>query len=127
MTRPHPSSLASALRAFLTDYLPRQRPLSPHTLHSYRDSLKLLLQFVAGKKANPGRLTMEHLTYERVMAFLLHLETGRNNQVRENYQSALGIACDAGCPNARGCSSASPLIRLEWPGGTAVQRVVCTR
>ena len=63
MTRTHPSSLASALRAFLTDYLPQQRALSPHTLHSYRDSLKLLLQFVAGKKANPGRLTMEHLTY----------------------------------------------------------------
>ncbi len=81
MTQPHPSSLASALRTFLTDYLPRQRALSPHTLHSYRDSFKLLLRFVAGKKIHPGRLTMEHLTYERVMAFLLHLETERNNQV----------------------------------------------
>jgi integrase/recombinase XerD len=79
--RPHSSSLATALRAFLTDYLPRQRALSVHTLHSYRDSLKLLLQFVAGKKADLGQLTMERLTYERVMAFLLHLETGRNNQV----------------------------------------------
>jgi site-specific recombinase XerD len=79
--RPHSSSLGSALRAFLTDYLPRQRALSPHTLHSYRDSFKLLLQFLAGKKGNPGRLTMEHLTYERVMAFLLHLEKERNNQV----------------------------------------------
>jgi integrase/recombinase XerD len=79
--RPQPSSLASALRTFLTDYLPRQRALSLHTLHSYRDSLKLLLQFVAGKKADPGQLMMEQLTYERVMAFLLHLETGRNNQV----------------------------------------------
>jgi site-specific recombinase XerD len=65
----------------LTDYLPRQRALSIHTLHSYRDSLKRLLQFVAGKKADPGQLTMERLTYERVMAFLLHLETDRNNQV----------------------------------------------
>jgi integrase/recombinase XerD len=81
VTRPQPSSLASALRAFLTDYLPQQRALSTHTLHSYRDSLKLLLQFVAGKKADPGRLTMEHVTYERVMAFLLQLETGRKNQV----------------------------------------------
>jgi integrase/recombinase XerD len=81
VTRPTPSSLASALRAFLTDYLPRQRALSPHTLHSYRESLKLLLQFVAGTKADPGQLTMEHVTYERVMAFLLHLETRRNNQV----------------------------------------------
>jgi site-specific recombinase XerD len=79
--RPQPSSLASALRAFLTDYLPRQRALSPHTLHSYRDSLKLLLQFVAGPKADPSHLTLEHLTYEQVMAFLLHLETRRHNQV----------------------------------------------
>jgi len=81
LKRPHQTSLASALRSFLTDYLPRQRALSPHTLHSYRDSLKLLLQFVAGKKADPSKLTMEHLTYEQIMAFLLHLETGRHNQV----------------------------------------------
>jgi integrase/recombinase XerD len=79
--RPHPSSLASALQAFLIDYLPRQRALSLHTLHSYRDSLKLLLQFLATRRADTGQLSMEHVTYERVMAFLLHLETGRNNQV----------------------------------------------
>jgi integrase/recombinase XerD len=81
MKRPRPTPLASALRTFLTDYLPLQRALSPHTLHSYRDSLKLLLQFVAGKSGDPNRLTMEQLTYERVMAFLLHLETGRGNRV----------------------------------------------
>lgn len=81
MKKPKQSSLASALRAFLTDYLPRQQALSPHTLHSYRDSLKLLLQFVAGKKADPSQLTMEQLTYERVMAFLMHVETQRHNQV----------------------------------------------
>jgi integrase/recombinase XerD len=81
LKRQDQSSLAAALRAFLTDYLPRQRALSPHTLHSYRDSLKLLLQFVAGRKADPGQLTMEALTYEQVMAFLLHLETQRHNQV----------------------------------------------
>ena len=81
MKQPPRSSLASALRVFLTDYLPQQRALSSHTLHSYRDSLKLLVQFVAGKKADPSQLAMEQLTYERVMAFLLHLETRRHNQV----------------------------------------------
>ena len=75
------SSLAAALRAFLTDYLPQQRALSQHTLHSYRDSLKLFLRFLAEKKADPSQLTMEHLTYERLMAFLLQLETQRHNQV----------------------------------------------
>jgi integrase/recombinase XerD len=79
--RPHSSSLGSALRTFLTDYLPQQRALSPHTLHSYRDSFKLLLQFLARKKGDLGRLTMEQVTYDRVMAFLSHLEKGRNNQV----------------------------------------------
>ena len=54
--------------------------LSPHTLHSYRDSLKLLLQFVAGKKGDPSQITLEDLTMERVATFLQYLETGRRNQ-----------------------------------------------
>lgn len=74
------SALACALNGFFTDYLPRQRALSPHTLHSYRDSLKLLLQFVAGKNGDPSQLTIETLTVERVTAFLHHLEKGRGNQ-----------------------------------------------
>jgi site-specific recombinase XerD len=74
--------LASALRGFFTDYLPQQKAMSPHTLHSYRDSLKLLLQFVAGKKSDPSQLTVEHLTVEQVTAFLQHLETGRHNSAR---------------------------------------------
>jgi integrase/recombinase XerD len=74
------SILASTLHGFFTDYLPRQRALSPHTLHSYRDSLKLLLQFVAGKKGDPSQITIEDLTVERVTTFLQYLETGRRNQ-----------------------------------------------
>lgn len=74
------SILAHALRGFLTDYLPRQRALSPHTVHSYRDSLKLLLQFVAGKHGDPSTLTFEQLNVEKVTAFLHHLEQGRSNR-----------------------------------------------
>jgi site-specific recombinase XerD len=75
------TTLAAALHGFFTDYLPRQRALSPHTLYSYRDSLKLLLQFVAGKKNDPGQLTVEQLTVEQLTAFLQHLEAGRKNAV----------------------------------------------
>jgi site-specific recombinase XerD len=74
------SLLATALHGFLTNYLPRQRAMSPHTLHSYRDGLKLLLQFVAGKKTDPSQLTIQQLTREQVMAFLHHLETVRHNK-----------------------------------------------
>jgi len=76
---PH-SVLAQALQAFFTNYLPCQRALSPHTLLSYRDSLKLLLQFVAGKKGDPSRLTPDELSVERTVAFLRHLEVGRHNR-----------------------------------------------
>jgi site-specific recombinase XerD len=75
------STLALALHGFFTDYLPRQRALSPHTLGSYRDSLKLLVQFVAGKKGDPSQLTVAHLNVERVTAFLQSLETTRHNAV----------------------------------------------
>ena len=75
------STLALALQGFFTDYLPQQRALSPHTLQSYRDSLKLLLLFAAGKKGDPSQLSVEHLSVERITAFLQSLETGRHNKV----------------------------------------------
>jgi integrase/recombinase XerD len=76
-----PSTLAGALRGFLTEFVPCQRALSPHTLLSYRDSLKLLLKFVAGKKGDPSALTLEHLTVAQITAFLHYLERERNNRV----------------------------------------------
>ena len=74
------SALARCLHAFFTDYLPGQRAVSPHTLHSYRDSLKLFLQFIAGKKGDPSTLVIEQLTSEKTLAFLEHLETERKNK-----------------------------------------------
>jgi site-specific recombinase XerC len=35
------------LEAFFTDRLMRQRQASPHTIASYRDTFRLLLQFVS--------------------------------------------------------------------------------
>jgi site-specific recombinase XerD len=74
------SPWACALRKFLIDYLPGQRAMSPHTLQSYRDSLKLLLQFIAGRKGDPSLLEIEQLNEENVTAFLRHLETERHNR-----------------------------------------------
>jgi integrase/recombinase XerD len=54
--------------------------MSPHTPHSYRDSLKLFLQFIAGKKGDPSTLAVEQLTSEKTLAFLEHLETDRKNK-----------------------------------------------
>jgi site-specific recombinase XerD len=75
-----PSTLAQGLHRFFRDYLVTQRAMSPHTLQSYRDSLKLLLQFAAGKKGDPSALTIEQITSDRIAAFLNHLEDRRKNQ-----------------------------------------------
>ncbi len=79
MNAPKVSSLASGLKSFFLDYVPRQRALSPHTIQSYRDSLKLLLQFAAGKKGDPSQLTVAHLSVGKITAFLQNLETVRSN------------------------------------------------
>jgi site-specific recombinase XerD len=76
------TTLAVTLRGFLMDYLPQQRAMSPHTVHSYRDSLKLMLQFVARDNGDPSQLTVEQLTVEKIAAFLQHLEEKRDNSAR---------------------------------------------
>jgi len=71
--------LALAIRRFLGDYLPHQRAFSTHTIWSYRDSLKLLLQFAAGPKRRVADLTVGDLMPEKIIAFLDGLEQHRGN------------------------------------------------
>jgi site-specific recombinase XerD len=74
-----PNVLALAIRRFLGDYLPLQRAFSVHTIQSYRDSLKLLLQFVAKPKRRVADLTVGDLMPVKIIAFLDHLEQNRGN------------------------------------------------
>jgi integrase/recombinase XerD len=77
-----PNALARALRDFLADHLPRLRGMSPHTVRSYRDSLALLLRFVAERRGRPvAELDLDDLGPEEILAFLQHLEDGRHNSV----------------------------------------------
>jgi len=80
MTAPVPNALARALRDFFTDHLPLLRGVSPHTLHSYRDSLTLLLRFVALQQARAvAGLDLSDLAPAQITDFLHHLETDRHN------------------------------------------------
>jgi integrase/recombinase XerD len=75
-----PNSLASALRGFFADHLPRIRGVSPHTVCSYRDAIMLLLRFLAQRRRRPVvALDFCDLTPEDVIAFLEHLEAQRQN------------------------------------------------
>lgn len=70
------------LQRYFTDYLIAQRRLSPQTLASYRDTFRLLLQFVHSElKIEPARLTVEQLDAEIVLRFLDSLEVRRKNSI----------------------------------------------
>lgn len=80
MKRPQPTALASAIHEFFSDHLPRLRGMSSNTLHSYRDSLKLLLRFVFDHdKKDPSRVDIGDISPQQVCSFLDHIELERHN------------------------------------------------
>jgi integrase/recombinase XerD len=77
-----PNLLARCLRDYFADHLPHLRGLSPHTIHSYRDSLVLLLRFVASEQNQEVcDLDLDDLEPDRVLQFLAHLEKERDNSI----------------------------------------------
>jgi integrase/recombinase XerD len=86
------TTLACALESFFIEYLPKQRGLSPHTVKSYRDGLKLLLVFLA-QRGDPSRLEVDAIAPERVLAFLDHLESGRHNTASTRNGRLSAIHC----------------------------------
>lgn len=78
----HPNLLALLLQDFFANHLPTLRAMSPHTIQSYRDSLVLLLRFLASHKNHPvSALDLQDLGPQEVKSFLVHLELERNNSV----------------------------------------------
>ncbi len=74
--------LGLALRDYFTDHLPRLRGMSPNTIQSYRDSLVLLLRFLAcDRKRTVADLDLTDIDPQRVLAFLSYLERDRKNGV----------------------------------------------
>jgi site-specific recombinase XerD len=71
------------LETFFTERLVRQRQVSPHTIASYRDTFRLLLEFVHARRGTPpSRLNLADLDAPLIGAFLDHLETARGNGSR---------------------------------------------
>ena len=76
------TDLAALIRGFFDQHLVAQRGLSGHTVLSYRDTFKLLLEFACregGKSVT--ELVLADLTPELVHRFLRHLEEDRHNGI----------------------------------------------
>jgi integrase/recombinase XerD len=79
--------LGRVIYSFFLDYLTVQKGLRPASVRSYRDTLRLFLQFAASDTHRKvTRLALQDLTFERVKAFLQYLEGYRKNHIRTRNQ-----------------------------------------
>jgi site-specific recombinase XerD len=82
MTAKH-AILADLVTSFFTNHLGAERDASAHTIASYRDTFRLLLQHAAGQVDRPvAKLAVEDLSIDRILDFLNYLEEVRGNSAR---------------------------------------------
>lgn len=80
--------LAPYVRSFFEDHLTCRRNASRNTIQSYRDALKLLIQFATDRlKVAVTKLLVIHVTEALVADFLTDLERTRGNSIQtRNYR-----------------------------------------
>ncbi len=75
--------LAPVLQSFFADRLAQQLGASAHTISSYRDTLRLLLEFAQRElRKEPAHMCFAELDAPFIVRFLEHLEKGRGNSAR---------------------------------------------
>lgn len=77
-----PTDFSKYLTEYFTNYLPLQKNASINTIHSYRDTFKLLLRYCSEEKnITPEKITLEKLDKFLVLDFLEWLEIEKNNSI----------------------------------------------
>ena len=85
-------TLAPYLQNFFMMRMRAQLNLSPHTVNSYRDTFRILFDYIENKFAiSPDKLFVQHLDEGLIANFLNYLENDRNNSIstRNNRLAAL--------------------------------------
>jgi integrase/recombinase XerD len=84
--------LGQLLHSFFADHLIAVKGLRPASVRSYRDTIRLLLLYLADdKRSKITKLTVDHLTFERIVGFMRHLEADRGNHIRTRNQRLAAI------------------------------------
>lgn len=105
------AKLGPWVRRFLLEHLLGERNLARNTQHSYRDTLVLLIPFIAGQVRQPvDQLRIEQVTAEQVRGFLQDLEQRRRCSVTTRNQRLAVIHA-----LARFIGQKSP-EHIEWCG-----------
>lgn len=85
-------SVGAALQTFLIDHLDNQKGLRRSSIRSYRDTLRLFLQYVSKTSGKAiTKLSLPDLTYDYVLGFLKSMEQSRSNSVRTRNQRLAAI------------------------------------
>ena len=72
--------LSVCIHQFFDQYLPHLKGVSEHTMKAYRDTFTLFLPFAAKRLSiHIASLEVKHLSFDLIVAFLVHLETQRHN------------------------------------------------
>jgi len=105
------AKLGPWVRRLLLEHLVSERNLARNTQRSYRDTLALLIPFIAGKVHKPiDQLDLDHVSAERVRQFLQGLEQTRGCSVATRNQRLAVIHVLAHFIGQR-CPE-----RIEWCG-----------
>jgi site-specific recombinase XerD len=73
-------SLFTYVQSYFTQYLPKQRGASVHTIRAYRDALTMLFKFVAQQRDKDiASLEIGDIDTDAVTRFLDHIEAQRSN------------------------------------------------
>jgi len=114
MTRTASGELFALVESFFIEYLPRQRGASSHTIRAYRDTLKLLFEFIAQRfDRDLSALVLEALDANAIAAFLDHIEARRSNS-----------ASTRNCRRAAIRSFFKHLLRNDLPRSMQYSRVL---
>jgi integrase/recombinase XerD len=79
--------LGPVIHSFFLDHLVTVKGLRSASVRSYRDTIRLLLCFLAQQQGTKiTKLALEDLSFEHVLGFLRYLENDRHNHVRTRNQ-----------------------------------------
>ena len=102
-------SLGPLVQSYFIDHLPVQKGLRVGSIRSYRDTIRLFLCFVSGqRRSSISSLTLDDLTFERVLAFLKHLaESGTSRAARRPISCGASAGLSDSCALRNRAASAS--------------------